>query len=169
LKEKSTLKLLLEMMKNSRRSDRDLARVLHVSQPTITRARQRLEKDYIETYTLIPKFDKIGYEILALTFFKSKTYEKSETEELISFAKEWCMKHSNVIFASDGEGMGKDAVMVSFHKSYSDYADFMRGLTVEGAKYVMDVQSFLVSVKNGIIMKPFDIKYLAEDKLVQEE
>jgi hypothetical protein len=44
----------------------------------------------------------------------------------------------------------------------------MRSLTVDGANYVMDLQSFLVSVKNGIIMKPFDIKYLADDKLIQE-
>ena len=168
LKEKNALKLLLEMMKNSRRSDRDLAKVLHVSQPTVTRTRQRLEKDYVETYTLIPKFDKIGYEILAFTFVKSKTYEKSETEKLVSFAKEWCMKHPNVVFAADGEGIGKDAVVVSFHRSYSDYADFMRSLTVDGANFVMDLQSFLVSVKNGIIMKPFDIKYLADDKLIQE-
>lgn len=44
MKEKSMIKLLLEMMKNSRRSSRDLAKVLGVSQPTVTRTRQRLEK-----------------------------------------------------------------------------------------------------------------------------
>jgi len=156
------------MMKNSRRSDRDLAKVLHVSQPTVTRTRQRLEKDYIQTYTLVPRFDRIGYEILAFTFCKSKTYEKSETEKMINYAREWCLKHPNVVFSSDGEGLGKDAIIVSFHRSYSDYADFMREFTVDWAKFVTDLQSFLVSVKKGLAMKPFDLKYLADDKLIQE-
>jgi DNA-binding Lrp family transcriptional regulator len=168
MKEKS-MKLLLEMLKNSRRSDRDLAKVLGVSQPTVTRTRQKLEKEFIRTYTLIPDFGKIGYEIAAFTFCKSKTYDKSETEKMAQHAKEWCMHYPNVIFAADGEGFGKDAVMVSFHESYSHYADFMRQFTVDFATYVTDSQSFLVSLKNGIIMKHFDLKYLADDKTILEQ
>ena len=76
MKEKDMVKLLFEMLKNSRRSDRELAKVLGVSQPTVTRTRQRLEKEYIRSYTLFPLFDKIGYGIIAFTFFKSKSYEK---------------------------------------------------------------------------------------------
>jgi Mn-dependent DtxR family transcriptional regulator len=53
------------MMKNSRRSDRDLAKVLRVSQPTVTRTKQRLETEYIRT--LVPFLEKIGHEIIALT------------------------------------------------------------------------------------------------------
>ena len=51
-------KLLFELMKNSHRSDRQLAKALGVSQPTVTRRRAILEKDYIEGYTVIPKFGK---------------------------------------------------------------------------------------------------------------
>jgi DNA-binding Lrp family transcriptional regulator len=162
-------RLLLEMLKNSRRSDRDLAKVLGVSQPTITRTRQRLEKEYINTYTLIPDFAKIGYEIAAFTFLKSKTYDKSDTQKMTQQAREWCKKFPNVIFAADGEGLGKDAVMVSFHKSYSQYADFMRQLTVDWANYATELQSFLVSLKNETQMKPFDLKYLADDKSILEQ
>jgi DNA-binding Lrp family transcriptional regulator len=169
MKEKNMLKLLLEMLKNSRRSDRDLAKVLGVSQPTVTRTRQRLEKEFIRTYTLVPEFGKIGYELAAFTFCKSKTYDKGETEKLSQYAKEWCMRYPNVIFAADGEGLGKDAVLVSFHKSYSHYAEFMRQFTVDWAGYVMDLQSFLVSLKNGIMMKYFDLKYLADDKTILEQ
>jgi hypothetical protein len=74
-----------------------------------------------------------------------------------------------VILAADGEGLGKDAVMVSFHRSYSHYAEFMRQFTVDWANYVTDLQSFLVSIKNGILMKPFDLKYLADDKSILEQ
>jgi DNA-binding Lrp family transcriptional regulator len=169
MKEKGMIRLLLEMLKNSRRSDRDLAKVLGVSQPTVTRTRQRLEKDYIRTYTLVPELDKIGYEIIAFTFFKSKTYEKGETEKMMQSAREWCDKHANVIFAAEGEGLGKDAVIVSLHRGYSSYADFMREFTVDWASYAMDLQSFLVSIKNGVEMKPFDLKYLSEDKSILEQ
>jgi hypothetical protein len=128
-----------------------------------------LEKDYIRTYTLVPRLDKIGYEIIALTFFKSKTYEQGETERMIKSAKDWCDRHPNVIFAAEGEGLGKDAVVISLHRSYSSYADFMRQFTVDWANFVTDLQSFLVSVKNGVEMKPFDLKYLAEDKSILEQ
>ncbi len=36
------------------------------------------------------------------------------------------VKHPNVIFASDGEGLGKDMVMISLHRFFSEHADFMR-------------------------------------------
>jgi DNA-binding Lrp family transcriptional regulator len=56
--------LLYELIKNSRRSDRDLAKILHVSQPTITRMRKKLEtNDFILEYTLVPNFAKLGFEI----------------------------------------------------------------------------------------------------------
>lgn len=169
MKEKGMIRLLLEMLKNSRRSDRDLAKVLGVSQPTVTRTRQRLEKEYIRTYTLVPSFDKIGYEIIALTLFKYKSYDQHETSKMFQSAKEWCDKYPNVIFASDGEGLGKDAVIISLHWSYSSYADFVRQFTVDWAQFVTDLQSFLVSVKNSAPLKPFDLKYLSEDKSILEQ
>jgi len=68
-----------------------------------------------------------------------------------------------VIFASDGEGLGKDGVIVSVHKNYSKYADFMRDFILNFTDFASDVQSFLVSLKTGIILKPFDLTYLADD------
>ena len=63
------IKLLYEMMKNAKRSDRKIAKIIGVSQPTITRMRQRLEKaGYIRDYTVIPNLEKLGYEIAAFTF-----------------------------------------------------------------------------------------------------
>jgi DNA-binding Lrp family transcriptional regulator len=64
-------KLLSELLKNSRRSDRELAKAIGVSQPTTTRLRTKLEKEgYIKEYTIIPNFSKIGYTIMALNFIK---------------------------------------------------------------------------------------------------
>jgi Lrp/AsnC family transcriptional regulator for asnA, asnC and gidA len=55
------LKLISELMKNSRRSDRALAKVLKTSQPMVTRTRARLEREgYLREYTVIPDFHKLG-------------------------------------------------------------------------------------------------------------
>ena len=93
-------KLLFELMKNSRRSDRTLAKVLKTSQPTVTRRRARLEKDFIDGYTAIPKWEKLGYEILAITLVKSPL--KLGSEEMVTDAVEksmkWLEKQPNVIF-----------------------------------------------------------------------
>ena len=49
LKPKPTdYKILFELMKDSHRSDRQLARSLGVSQPTVTRRRAMLENKFIE-------------------------------------------------------------------------------------------------------------------------
>ena len=69
----------------------------------------------------------------------------------------------NIFFASDGEGLGKDMVLVSVHKDYTRYAEFMRDYTVKFADFISDVQSFIVSLKTGKLAKPFDLKYLSED------
>ena len=70
-------KLLFELMKDSHRSDRRLAKALGVSQPTVTRRRATIEENFIDGYTVIPKFGKIGFEIAAFTFLKSKLKQKT--------------------------------------------------------------------------------------------
>jgi len=52
---KRMMSLLLELLKDSKRSDRELAKVLEVSQPTVTRMRSRLVKEgMIREFTIIP-------------------------------------------------------------------------------------------------------------------
>jgi DNA-binding Lrp family transcriptional regulator len=162
MKEEKLVKLLKELIRNSRRSDRELAKTLKVSQPTVTRNR-KLAESYVRSYTIVPEFKKIGYEILAMTFAKAKTFDRKEVETKLEVQRKWVMQHPNIFFASDGEGLGKDAVILSLHKDYSKYADFMREFTVNFAEFISDVQSFIVSLKTGMIIKPFDLRYLAED------
>jgi hypothetical protein len=128
----------------------------------VTRNR-KLAESYVRSYTIVPEFKKIGYEILAMTFAKAKTFDRKEVETKLEVQRKWVMQHPNIFFASDGEGLGKDAVILSLHKDYSKYADFMREFTVNFAEFISDVQSFIVSLKTGMIIKPFDLRYLAED------
>ena len=75
-------KILFELMKDSHRSDRQLAKALGVSQPTVTRRRAMLEENFIDGYTVIPKFGQIGYQIAAITFLKSKLKGTTGVEKL---------------------------------------------------------------------------------------
>jgi DNA-binding Lrp family transcriptional regulator len=162
MREEKLLMLLKAMLQNSKRSDRELAKAIKASQPTVTRNRKFLAK-YIRSYTIVPEFAKIGYEIVAFTFAKARTYQKKEIEAKQELARKWVMSHHNIIFASDGEGLGKDAVMISLHRNYSKYADFMREFSVDFADFLSDSQSFIVSLKTGLLLKPFDLTYLAND------
>ncbi len=166
MKNRKLLPLLREMLKNSKKSDREIAKHLGVSQATVSRIRTRLEREgYIKTYTVIPDFTKLGYEILAFTFSKLKSYSTiEETEKILQLAKVWVDKHPNVIFAADGQGLGgKDTIMMSFHKNYSRYADFMRTYAMDWGQVISGFESFVVSLDSRYKMKPLDLKYLAGD------
>ena len=151
------MKLLLEFMKDSKRSDREIAKVIGVSQPTITRMRQRLVKEgAIREFTIIPDFVKMGFEIMAISCFKSKV-----TEESVEKAIKVTMAKPNVIFASGAQGMGKNAVMISLHKNYTDFSKFLRDLRLEGGDDLRDYDTMLISLKEEAV-KPLSLKYLAE-------
>jgi len=151
------IKLVGELLKDSKRSDRELAKVLKVSQPTVSRMRHKLEKDgMIQHYTIIPDFTKLGFEIFAITCFKSKV-----KKELTEKARKITMSKPNIVLAAECNGMGMNAVVVSLHKNYSDYADFMRELRFTGGTDVEASDSLIVSLA-GFVVKPFSLKYLAE-------
>lgn len=162
MKEEKLLKLLKALLKNSKRSDRELARTIGASQPTVTRNRKILA-EYIKSYTIMPLFDKIGYEILAFTFSKLAIYDKNHVEKKLEQIREWVTRRPNVIFSSDGEGLGKDAVMISLHRSYSKYVEFMKEYSAVSVDFATEMQSFIVSLKTGMMLKPLDLTYLADD------
>jgi DNA-binding Lrp family transcriptional regulator len=164
MKPQKLLRLVSEMLKNSKKSDRELAGILGVSQPTVSRTRARIEKEYIRTYTIIPDFQKLGYKIIAFTFGKTKIFSgEDKTQEFVQKSKEWITNHPNVIFGSDGEGLGKDLVLISFHRDYSAYSEFMHSFGMDWGNYMNNFESFLVSIGSGYKIRNFDLKYLADD------
>jgi len=152
--------LLRELLKNSKRSDRDLAKVLKVSQPTITRTRHKLEQSrVVQDYTIIPDFRKMGFEILALTFVKMRPQILSP--EMMEQAKKYAAKFPNAIFASTGEGLGMTGVIISFHQDYTDYHKKVNMLRVDWKDFTDDVQSFIISIGEGEF-KRFSLTYLGD-------
>jgi len=157
------IKLLFELLKNSKRSDRDIAKILGVSQPTITRLRTKLQKEgVIREYTIIPDWEKIGYELTAFTYFSLVG-----GRTLNAKARECAMERPNVIFASGGEGMGMNGVMISMHKDYSDFLNFTAHFRMKWAENLKSMQSFVVTLKpNDLLMiKPFSYSYLAKTEI----
>ncbi len=156
---KTMKKLLFELLKDSKRSDRELAKVLGVSQATVSRMRNGLVKDgVIREFTIIPDFVKMGYTIMAISSVKTKT---AMTPELREKGEKWMNKHSNVIFASRVYGMGKNGVMISLHKNYADFSNFKAEQELYLGDDVESVDTMLISLEERIV-KPLSLKYLAE-------
>jgi len=159
-------KLLFELMKDSHRSDRQLAKSLEVSQPTVTRRRAMLEENYTEGYTVIPKLGRIGFEIAAFTFLKSKLKQKTGPgkDEALKKLKKWYEEQSCVLLVTDGRGMGWDAVCVSLHKNFTDFSNFIKAHDSELSDWIVDSQTFHADLKDEEAIKPFHLKYLANLK-----
>ena len=161
-------------MKNSKRSDRDLAKVIGVSQPTITRTRQKLEKmGYIKEYTVVPDMTKLGLEIIAFTFLNLAEHplhtEKSPaTTKNYENLEKWLETNPNTMFLAIGNGLnGKNRVIITAHKDFTEYSEFISDLRLQCATCLMDVDTFLISTK-GRTPKPFSFKYIENIKRNQQ-
>lgn len=151
--------LLHELIKDSHRSDHQLAKVTSMSQPTVTRLRSQLEKEgYIREYTVIPDVTKMNYQIMAIFCIKYKAHLKDKVKNMTNDA---ALKHPSTVFASRAQGMGKNAISISLFKNYAEYAKYVETLAGRWDNIVEEWSSMLVDL-NGPILKPFSLKYLVE-------
>jgi DNA-binding Lrp family transcriptional regulator len=162
------LRLVSELMINSCRSDRQLAKALGVSQPTVSRIKAKLEKEgYISEYTIIPNFNKIGYHLFALTFFSWKQgISKSDKEKAIKYAQERAsFLPSNIVLVERGIGMNYDAFMGSFHKDYSSYRELMNEMKESQYTDVNRMDSFIVNLDDKFHYRTLTFSTLAKHLL----
>jgi len=158
-------------MKNSRRSDRDLAKSIGTSQPTVTRIRNKLEKEgYIREYTMIPDFSKIGYKIMAITFALSRFLEKEEAERagktLADSVKD---KQFEFIMLERGDGLGFDGVIISLHKDYASYLKVFEWVRQFDFLEVNRIDSFLINLEDNVYYRPLTFSTLAKLLRLQVE
>jgi DNA-binding Lrp family transcriptional regulator len=152
------LRLISELVKNSRRSDRELAKTLGISQPTVSRTRVRLEKQGLIDYSAVPDLAKLGFEIISVTLGK-RDYQK-QPEINVQKAKDFVKRYPNIIFTASGRGLNNDRIVISIHRDYSDYSRFMQEMKTEWAGWA-DVNSFLISL-SGDVVQPLSLKRFAE-------
>ncbi len=152
--------LLRELLKNSKRSDRELSKVLKVSQPTITRTRHKLEKNgMIQDYTIIPDFRKMGFELLVINFAKLRP--EILLSEISEKAREFIARFPQTIFASSGEGMGMNAIRISLHRNYTEYHKSVNQMKIEWKDIIEDIQSFIVTLREEHL-KRFSLTHLKD-------
>jgi DNA-binding Lrp family transcriptional regulator len=167
------LKLIHELMQNSRRSDRQLAKKLGVSQPTVTRTRQDLEREgLIREYTIIPNLHKLGYQIAAATFVRfKKDIDTKEAEKLRKIAEQRFSEKSyaaNVVFFERGEGFGYTGMIISFHKNYPSFMEYLRMIR-QYPVLEPDIKNFLIDLNDRVHYRPLTMATLAEHLLKAQE
>ena len=59
-------------------------------------------------------------------------------------------------------GMGVDSFMISIHKTYADFDEFMHNYRLELGDLAEDIQSVIVNLAGNELLKPFNPVYLAE-------
>lgn len=169
VKKSKMQRLLLEYLKDSSRSDRQIAKMLRVSQPTVSRMKTRLlEEGMVRHFSAIPDLAKMGYEIMAFSFVKFNTeevakFDRDSTMKLAGRAKEWVQCNPCVVFDARAEGMGVDAINVSLHKDYAAYQNFLSDSKKAWGSLNADVRYVLVDLVGGVA-KPPSFKYLAENE-----
>jgi DNA-binding Lrp family transcriptional regulator len=159
------LKLISELMKNSRRSDKDLARALKVSKPTASRVRTRLEKEgFIKEYTMIPEFNKLGFGIMSITFatFKEPLSEQKIMEVRKQVRQTLLTEPVPAILALGGIGLSADRVFIAFHEGYSAYTEFLSRLKQHPLVKIDDLKSFLIDLKDRSQYLPLTLSELAK-------
>ncbi|MCW4007935.1 MAG: Lrp/AsnC family transcriptional regulator [Candidatus Bathyarchaeota archaeon] len=157
-------KLLAELIKNSRRSDRELAKAIGASQPTTTRLRSKLEKEgYIKEYTVIPNFSKIGYSIMALNFLKFDPKLNQEQIEMFRKAHPETIGKDpfGVILIQRGMGLGYDAAIVSLHQNYSSYDAFRNYVKTAMGASITEMNTFLINLEEERSTLPLTFTFLA--------
>ena len=114
-------KLLRELLKDSKRSYRELAKAIGVSAATVINHVQRLESaGVIKDYTVRLDHERLGYELTVITEITVSKGKLLETEEEIA-------KISNACAVYDVTGL-TDAMVVAKFKSRSDLSEFTKKL-----------------------------------------
>jgi DNA-binding Lrp family transcriptional regulator len=159
------MELLFELLKNSRRSDRELAKALGVSQPTVSRLFKKLEKEgLIKEYTIIPDFARMGSDFIAVTFLSFA----EDKPELFEKAREWTRNQPSILFAANGEGLGMNSIMISVHSDYGSYSRLITRLRRDWQPNLRDTETFIVSLtRPELMIKPFSLRYPGADKSAQ--
>jgi len=163
----SRLMLISELMKNSRRSDRELSRVLSISQPTVGRIIRKMKKQgIIKEYTMIPDFLKLGYKIMALTFCSFKELNPDEHEKTATAKPDLSDELSQrIIMLERGLGLENAGAIVSLHTSYSSYVETLHKLKEHPFLDMSKSQSFLIDLSDRVRYRPLTLSALTALKL----
>ncbi|MBS7620019.1 Lrp/AsnC family transcriptional regulator [Candidatus Bathyarchaeota archaeon] len=114
-------KLLKELLKNSNRSQRELAKAIGVSTATVISHVQRLESSgVIKNYSVVLDHERLGYELTVITEITVSKGKLLEVEQEIA-------KIPNVCAVYDVTGL-TDAMVIAKFKNRTSLSDFTKKL-----------------------------------------
>lgn len=153
--------VLIELVKDSKISDQEIARKIKTSRPTVFKIRKRLEKEgVIRGYVGLIDFERLGFSVQAAILYRWRDYSKSsELEKNIKFVKSL----PQVILFIKGEGLGKTDLIISMHKDLKDYEGFIRRLKYEWKDNVEGIEVFLSSIEG--MFKNYDLVSCVKAKI----
>jgi DNA-binding Lrp family transcriptional regulator len=172
-KKETELKLVSELMRNSRRSDRELSKAIGVSQPTVSRMIKKLEKEgIIREYTMIPDFHGLGYNIMAVIFLKlgqgGKSLSAQQLEEMFSKARKLEKDNPRTfLMVKTGIGLNHDMVVISLFHDYSEYTDYIKMIRAESTAGLSpyfeggSIETFLINLEGATHYQPLTLARLA--------
>ena len=114
-----------------------------------------MEKEEALDYTAIPDFSKLGFEIMAFSFYSWRTDATEELtrnrEEFLARLSRFLSEHKNIIFTSNEQGFGMERMMISVHESYSDNAKLKHDVLQVWGRYLSQSNSFIISLKEDVV------------------
>ncbi len=161
MKREKLVNLLYELTKDSRRSDRNLAKTLGLSQPSVGRLRKILEKEAILQYTAIPDLSYLGFDLMVFTLYRMK----EPLQSIVEKAERWLNEQPNVLFLSEGQGMDADRVTISVHRDYADFSEFHQKFRREMNPHLETFKTFIVSLRGHRISRLFPFNDLVKHTL----
>lgn len=158
------LSVVIELMKDSRSSDRELAAAIGVSQPTVSRIRKKLEKQgIIKEYTIIADYPQLGFQLMSMTFTKMKGPLSEEIlDDMKKRARNTMSEHpSALILGNTGMGCNADYVAIAFHRDYGEYSEFMRDIRGFPNVNIDETRSFIINLGEKDQMQPLSFSHVA--------
>ena len=135
--------ILNAFLRNCKQSDREIATISKVSQPTITRVRQRLERTgIIKHYMAIPDYNKIGYPFGSV--ITGQSFSEGSLKELIS--------KSDIVLKAPCIELNQNIILITMHKTIEDYKEFLKKV-----KTVISDATISLFTTEGLEVKPLQI------------
>lgn len=161
------IRIIAELMKNSRRSDREIAKIIGVSQPTVSRTIKMLEKvGAIKEYTAIPDFRMLGYSIMGASRLKVGETTKEGLGKVRRDALQLEKDNPNAfLLAVNGLAGDKNRLFIVLYEKYSDYVDVMRIIRQAPFVDVDSVDTFLADLNDQTNLRVLSMSGMANHLL----